>query len=121
MADQNKISQTDIEVIQIQEWRKHLMETLGRMEKKIDTCALDVCEVKAQLRLGDQRMDQIDKHLEATDDAVEELKDEDTDIRKEIGTVRKDPVALWTSIAAAIATVGGIIYTAMGGTPPSPH
>jgi len=109
-------SSADIQVAELQQWRRFLGETLRRIEDKVDATANDVHEVKTQLRLGGQRMDQIDVHLKATDSRVDKMEDGSDSLLRE--SAKRDPVTLWTSISAAATAAGAIIYAIIHGSPP---
>ncbi len=101
MNDPRRTSSTDVEMAELQAWRKFLGETLERIEAKVDATATDVAEMKTQLRLGDKRMDAIDDHLEATDAQVESVK-------AEIVAINADK----RSVGALVAGVLSFISTA---------
>lgn len=111
-------SSADIDVAQLKEWRHFLKGTLEGMNKQLGEVARDVQDIKVKMAEGAGRMDRIDDHLEATDRAVEDLKKADRAVLRALDKTKKDPVAFWTSISAAIASVGGIVYFILTGQPP---
>lgn len=90
-----------------------ILHQLGEMSKKLDKLDeqnVEILRRQAQtdtkLALGDQRMDSIDKHLEATDETVEKLRE------------KSDSVKIpYTGIAAMVTALGSWAKHILGGGP----
>ncbi len=96
---------------------RDLAKVCASIDQTLDAISGTCHSIDKRLALGDMRMSQIDTHLEATDGRVDTLEDESTEALKLAS--KRDPVSFWTSMGAAVTTIGGIIYMVMhGGSPP---
>ena len=67
----------------------------ARSVEQGDALLTQLADIKTSLALGNQRMNEVDKHLEATDSRVTTIEGD-----------KRGTAGMWTSIAAALAAIG---------------